>query len=108
MSTTVSSLTLLQVTASFWDFSDASGHSGELTLLAALRVLVLFWLVLVGGCLVLACFDLVLLLVDNSLVVPCSEDLRRLWESSRGWRLVSRLLLSGAGAFWCLLDCGWC
>ena len=77
MSTTVSSLPLLQVTASFWDFSDASGHSGELCLVDALRVSVFFWF-LVGGCLVLACLDLVL---------PLAIDPRQSQESGlSGWR----------------------
>ena len=49
----------LQVTSSLWDSSDASGHSGELCLVDALQVSVFFWF-LVGGCLVLACLDLVL------------------------------------------------
>ena len=60
MSTTLSSSPFsLQVTSSLWDSSDASGHSGELCLVDALRFLVLFWF-FVGGCLVLACLDLVL------------------------------------------------
>ena len=49
----------IQVTSSLWDSSDASGHSGELCLVDALQVSVFFWF-LVGGCLVLACLDLVL------------------------------------------------
>ena len=60
MSTTLlSSPFSLQVTSSLWDSSDASGHSGELCLVDALRFLVLFWF-FVRGCLVLACLDLVL------------------------------------------------
>ena len=58
----------LQVTSSLWDSSDASGHSGELCLVDALWFLVLFWLVLVGGCLVITSLDLVLplaLAIDN-------------------------------------------
>ena len=55
-------LPLLQVTvtSSLWDLSDASGHSGELGLLAAIWFLVFFWLVLFSGYLVLAYLDLVL------------------------------------------------
>ena len=52
-------LSLLQVTTSLRDSSNASGHSGELCLVDALRVSVFFWF-LVGGCLVLVCLDLVL------------------------------------------------
>ena len=60
MSTTLSSSPFpLQATSSLWDSSDVSGHSGELCLVDALRVLLFFWF-LVGGCLVLACLDLVL------------------------------------------------
>ena len=40
----------------------ASGHSGELGLLAAIWIVVLFWLILIGGCLVLASLALVPLL----------------------------------------------
>ena len=69
MSTNLSSSPFsLQATSSLWDSSDPSGHSGELGLLAAIWILVLFWLVLVGGCLVLASLDLVLplvLAIDN-------------------------------------------
>ena len=83
----------------------------------------LLWLVLVGGYLVLVSLDLVLplaidprqlqesgltancgwhLLVDNSPVASCSTGLGRLRESSRGWYLVSTVLLSGA-----VVICGW-
>ena len=67
----------------------------------------LFWLVLVDGCLVLSSLDLVLpspspsttsrvctncgshLLVDNSAVASCSKGLRQLHESAMNLRLVS-------------------
>ena len=61
----------LQVISSLWDSSDASGHSGELDLVDALRVSVFFWF-LVGGCLVLACLDL---------VPPLATDPRQSQES---------------------------
>ena len=98
MSLTISFLRLpllqVTVTSSLWDSSDASGHSGELCLVDALRFLVLFWF-FVGGCLVLACLDLVLPLaidprqsqesglsvagnnLEHSLVASCSGGLRQ-------------------------------
>ena len=116
----------LQVTSSLWDSSDVSGHSGELCLVDALRVLLFFWF-LVGGCLVLACLDPVLHLaldprqpqesglsvacdnLEHSLVASCSGGLQQHnRESSRRLGLFSVVLYPGAVTIWCLLGCGWC